>query len=94
MKNNGIANRLMKSVKEARKERREIKMNDDNITIWNITFDVDGKLYVLDEIKKRTRVGNMISFLLDNVSMNDIRPIDEFDIKAILEHEGFKEVEE
>jgi len=69
-------------------------MNNDNITIWNITFDVDGKLYVLDEAKKGTRVANMIHFLLDNVSMNDIRPINEFDIKAILEHEGFKEVEE
>tara|TARA_R100001015_G_C4609296_1_gene164583 strand:+ start:1013 stop:1222 length:210 start_codon:yes stop_codon:yes gene_type:complete len=69
-------------------------MNDDNITIWNITFDVDGKLYVLDEAKKGTRVGNMISFLLDNVSMNDIKPIDKFDVNAILGHEGFKEVEE
>ena len=69
-------------------------MNNDDITIWNITFDVDGKLYVLDEAKKGTRVANMIHFLLDNVSMNDIRPINEFDIKAILEHEGFKEVEE
>ena len=69
-------------------------MNNDDITIWNITFDVGGKLYVLDELRKGTRVGNMISFLLDNVSMNDIRPINEFDIKAILEHEGFKEVEE
>jgi hypothetical protein len=69
-------------------------MNDDDITIWNITFDIDGKIYVLDETKKGTRVANMIHFLLDNVSMNDIRPINEFDIKAILEHEGFKEVEE
>lgn len=69
-------------------------MNDDDITIWNITFDIDGKLYVLDEAKKGTRVANMIHFLLDNVSMNDVRPINEFDIKAILEHEGFKEVKE
>ena len=69
-------------------------MNDDDITIWNITFDIDGKIYVLDETKKGTRVANMIHFLLDNVSMNDIRPINGFDIKAILEHEGFKEVEE
>tara|TARA_R100000951_G_scaffold26036_1_gene22044 strand:+ start:536 stop:805 length:270 start_codon:yes stop_codon:yes gene_type:complete len=61
-------------------------MNDDDITIWNITFDVDGKLYVLDEAKKGTRVANMIHFLLDNVSMNDIRPIDVCDIKATLEH--------
>ena len=28
----------------------------------------------------------MIHFLLDNVSMNDIRPIDVCDIKATLEH--------
>lgn len=69
-------------------------MKDNDITIWNITFDIDGKIYVLDETKKGTRVANMIHFLLDNVSMNDIRPINEFDIKAILEHEGFKEVEE
>jgi len=69
-------------------------MKNDGITIWNITFDVDGKLYVLDELKKGTRVANMISFLLDNVSMNDIRPIGKFDIEAILEHECFKEVEE
>lgn len=69
-------------------------MKNDDITIWNITFDVDGKLYVLDELKKGTRVANMISFLLDNVSMNDIKPIDKFDIRAILGHEGFREVEE
>ena len=69
-------------------------MKNDDITIWNITFDVDGKLYVLDELKKGTRVANMISFLLDNVSMNDINPIDKFDIRAILGHEGFREVEE
>jgi len=69
-------------------------MNNDNITIWNITFDVDGKLYVLDELSKGNRVENMLMFLLDNVSMNDIKPIDKFDIRAILGHEGFKEVEE
>mgnify|MGYP003136168671 CR=1 FL=1 len=69
-------------------------MNDNNITIWNITFDVDGKLYVLDELSKGNRVENMLMFLLDNVSMNDIKPIDKFDIRAILGHEGFKEVEE
>lgn len=61
-------------------------MKDNDITIWNITFDVDGKIYVLDEAKKGTRVANMIHFLLDNVSMNDIRPIDVCDIKATLEH--------
>ena len=93
MKNNEITNRLINSVKEARKERREIKMNDD-ITIWNITFDVDGKLYVLDELKIGTKVDAIIQFLQDYVSMNDIKPIDEFDIRAILGHEGFKEVEE
>jgi hypothetical protein len=69
-------------------------MNNDNITIWNITFDVDGKLYVLDELSKGNRVENMLMFLLDNVTMNDIKPIDKFDIRAILGHEGFKEVEE
>ena len=73
-------------------------MNDDDITIWNITFDVDGKLYVLDEIKIGTMVEKIIEFLRDNVSMNDIRLIDNFDVKAILEHEGFnmtfEEVEE
>ena len=64
-------------------------MNDDNITIWNITFDVDGKLYVLDEMKKETMVEKIIQFLQDNVSMNDIKLIDNFDVKAILGHEGF-----
>ena len=69
-------------------------MNDDNITIWNITFDVDGKLYVLDEMKRGTEVQRIVQFLRDNVSMNDIKPIDRFDIRAILGHEGFKEVKE
>ena len=43
-------------------------------------------------------VEKIIEFLRDNVSMNDIRLIDNFDVKAILEHEGFnmtfEEVEE
>jgi|TARA_B100000085_G_scaffold258299_1_gene260271 hypothetical protein len=64
-------------------------MNDDNITIWNITFDVDGKLYVLDEMKVGTNVHEIIKLIQDNVSMNDIKPIDKFDISAILGHEGF-----
>ena len=69
-------------------------MEKNGIGIWNITFDVDGKLYVLDEGKIGTSVSNIIKLMHDNISMNDIRPIDEFDIKAILEHEGFKEVKE
>ena len=69
-------------------------MNDDDITIWNITFDVDGELYVLDELKIATKVDAIIQFLQDNVTMNDIKPIDRFDIRAILGHEGFREVEE
>lgn len=69
-------------------------MNDDNITIWNITFDVDGKLYVLDEMKVGTNVHRIIKLMQDNVTMNDIKPIDRFDIRAILGHEGFTEVEE
>tara|TARA_R100001463_G_scaffold32029_1_gene71994 strand:+ start:1782 stop:1991 length:210 start_codon:yes stop_codon:yes gene_type:complete len=69
-------------------------MNNDDITIWNITFDVDGKLYVLDEGKIGTNVHEIIKLIQDNVSMNDIRPINVFDIEAILGHEGFKEVEE
>ena len=69
-------------------------MNDDNITIWNITFDVDGKLYVLDEMKVGTNVHVIIKLMQDNVTMNDIKPIDRFDIRAILGHEGFREVEE
>ena len=69
-------------------------MEKNGIGIWNITFDVDGKLYVLDEGKIGTSVSNIIKLMHDNISMNDIRPISEFDIKAILEHEGFKEVKE
>ena len=61
-------------------------MNDDNITIWNITFDVDGKLYVLDEMKVGTNVHGIIKLMQDNVTMNDIKPIDRFDIRAILGH--------
>lgn len=61
------------------------------ITVWNITFDIDGQLYVLDEEAKRKRIPNMIAFMLDNITKEDLRPIDNFDIKAILEHEGFKE---
>ena len=64
-------------------------MNNDNITIWNITFDVDGKLYVLDEGKIGTNVHVLLKLLHDNISMNDIRLIDNFDVEALLEHEGF-----
>ena len=64
-------------------------MNNGNITIWNITFDVDGELYVLDEMKRGTMVEKIMQFLQDNVSMNDIKLIDNFDVKAILGHEGF-----
>ena len=35
-------------------------MKDNGIGIWNITFDVDGKLYVLDEGKIGTSVSNII----------------------------------
>ena len=69
-------------------------MNDDNITIWNITFDVDGKLYVLDEGKIGSTTESLIRLILTNLNKEDLRPIDKFDIKAILEHEGFKEVKE
>ena len=65
--------------------------NEKNISNWsrwnrNITFDVDGKLYVLDEGKIGTSVSNIIKLMHDNISMNDIRPIDVCDIKATLEH--------
>lgn len=61
-------------------------MEKNGIGIWNITFDVDGKLYVLDEGKIGTSVSNIIKLMHDNISMNDIRPIDVCDIKATLEH--------
>ena len=48
-------------------------MKDNGIGIWNITFDVDGKLYVLDEGKIGTSVSNIIKLMHDNISMNDIR---------------------
>ena len=60
-----------------------------NVSIWNITFDIDGQLYVLDEEAKRKRIPNMIKFMVDNLVKEDLRPIDKFDIDAILEHEGF-----
>jgi|TARA_R100000479_G_C6229712_1_gene144743 hypothetical protein len=60
-----------------------------NVSIWNITFDIDGQLYVLDEQAKRKSIPNMIAFMLDNLVKEDLRPIDKFDIDAILEHEGF-----
>ena len=60
-----------------------------NVSIWNITFDIDGQLYVLDEEAKRKRIPSMIAFMLDNLVKEDLRPIDKFDIDAILEHEGF-----
>ena len=31
----------------------------------------------------------MIKFMVDNLLKEDLRPIDKFDIDAILEHEGF-----
>jgi hypothetical protein len=64
-------------------------MNDENITIWNITFDVDGELYVLDEGKIGNTTESLIRLILTNLNTEDLRPIDKFDIKAILEHEGF-----
>lgn len=59
------------------------------VSVWNITFDIDGKLFVLDEGKIGNTTESLIRLILTNLNMEDLRPIDKFDIKAILEHEGF-----
>tara|TARA_R100001460_G_scaffold101017_1_gene144834 strand:- start:36 stop:254 length:219 start_codon:yes stop_codon:yes gene_type:complete len=65
-------------------------MNDNNIKIWNITFDVDGDLYVLKEKEYYSKmVEKIIGFLQDNVAIDDIKLIDDFDVREILGHEGF-----
>ena len=54
-------------------------MNDDNITIWNITFDVDGKLYVLDEMKVGTNVHGIIKLMKDSTLIRNRKIINIFD---------------
>ena len=64
------------------------------ISVWNITFDIDGELFVLDEGKIGGTTESLIRLILTNLNKEDLRPIDKFDIKAILEHEGFNLVKE
>ena len=64
------------------------------VSVWNITFDIDGDLFVLDEGKIGNTTESLIRLILTNLNMEDLRPIDKFDIKAILEHEGFNLVKE
>tara|TARA_R100001460_G_scaffold11230_3_gene26377 strand:- start:3877 stop:4083 length:207 start_codon:yes stop_codon:yes gene_type:complete len=64
------------------------------ISVWNITFDIDGELFVLDEGKIGGTTESLIRMILTNLNEEDLRPIDKFDIKAILEHEGFNLVKE
>ena len=64
------------------------------VSVWNITFDIDGELFVLDEGKIGNTTESLIRLILTNLNMEDLRPIDKFDIKAILEHEGFNLVKE
>jgi len=59
------------------------------VSVWNITFDIDGELFVLDEGKIGNTTESLIRLILTNLNMEDLRLIDKFDIKAILEHEGF-----
>ena len=64
------------------------------VSVWNITFDIDGELFVLDEGKIGNTTESLIRLILTNLNTEDLRPIDKFDIKAILEHEGFNLVKE
>tara|TARA_R100000329_G_scaffold109458_1_gene89896 strand:- start:55 stop:246 length:192 start_codon:yes stop_codon:yes gene_type:complete len=59
------------------------------VSVWNITFDIDGELFVLDEGKIGNSAESLIRLIRENLNIEDLRPIDKFDIKAILEHEGF-----
>ena len=54
------------------------------VSVWNITFDIDGELFVLDEGKIGNTTESLIRLILTNLNMEDLRPIDKFDIKAIL----------
>lgn len=59
------------------------------VSVWNITFDIDGELFVLDEGKIGSSAESLIRLIRENLNIEDLRPIDKFDIEAILEHEGF-----
>lgn len=59
------------------------------VSVWNITFDIDGELFVLDEEKIGSSAESLIRLIQENLNIEDLRPIDKFDIEAILEHEGF-----
>ena len=63
------------------------------VSVWNITFDIDGKLYVLDESKKNDEdhVGKIIRYLNETiVAERDLRPIDMFDLMGIFTHQTFE----
>lgn len=59
------------------------------VSVWNITFDIDGELFVLDEGKIGNSAEVLIRLIQENLNIEDLRPIDKFDIEAMLEHEGF-----
>ena len=59
------------------------------VSVWNITFDIDGELFVLDEGKIGSSAESLIRLIRENLNIEDLRPIDKFDIEAMLEHEGF-----
>ena len=60
------------------------------VSVWNITFDIDGELFVLDEGKIDGTAETLIRLILKSLNKEDLRPIDKFDIEAIIEHEGFR----
>lgn len=64
------------------------------VCVWNITFDIDGELFVLDEVKIGGTTESLIRLIRENLNIEDLRPIDKFDIEAMLEHEGFNLVKE
>ena len=59
------------------------------VSVWNITFDINGELFVLDEEKVGNSAEVLIRLIQENLNIEDLRPMDKFDIEAILEHEGF-----
>jgi|TARA_B100001094_G_scaffold328486_1_gene389006 hypothetical protein len=65
------------------------------VSVWNITFDIDGKLYVLDESKKNDEdhVGKIIRYLNETiVAERDLKPMDMFDWMGIFDHPTFQSV--
>ena len=64
-------------------------MKNENMNVWNISINIDNKLYVLDEKKKGNKSSEIIRLLLDNITLADLRPMDKYDKLGFIDHDFF-----